>query len=129
MPEVTVTTSVTFDPRAVWYELAMPAGAISYWAGDLEVDDDGIQLREYPNERDGDVSVPREAGWQDVANAIAMIASGHIIDWNGEVIRLRNEYAVAACRDMLYYPDEADWDITVDDLIFQVALLGKVIYG
>jgi hypothetical protein len=122
MPEITVTTTATFDPQAIWYEMSMPASAISYWARGLMVTDAGIGL----HERGG---VAHEATWQEVGNAIALMASGQFVDHTGTTKRLGNDYAVRACSDMIHDPESADWDAEVDDLIFQMALLGKVVYG
>lgn len=129
MPEITVTTTATFDPRATWYEFAMLGSAVSYWASHLKVSDAGISLREHPDEGNESVSIKRSATWQEVGDAIALMASGTMIDTDGTPKRLGNEYAVRACADLIHHPDQADWDVNVDDLIMQMALLGKVVYG
>lgn len=129
MPDITVTMTATFDPRAHWYNLSMPSSAISYWASDLVADERGLTLREHPNERTPDVSLERTTTWQKVGEAIALMASGKFVDHDGTTQRLGNDYAVRACIDIIHSPGSADWDVEVDDLIFQMALLGKVVYG
>lgn len=121
MPEITVTTTVTFDPRKVWYKDAMLSGS-SYWAEDIEVNDDGITLFDHVE------GVQRSASWQNVGNAIAMMAGGRFRNYDdslGEV----SDYTARGCRDLMARPEDADWDSVVDDLILQMAVIGKVIYG
>lgn len=121
MPEITVDTSVTFDPRKNWYESAMLSG-VSYWASEIEVNDDGITLIDTIEGK------TRAATWQNIADAIVLIASGKYVRYDG-TNGSPSEYAVKGATDLIHRPDDADWDADVDDLILQQATIGQVLYG
>lgn len=123
MPEITVDMSVTFDPRKNWCESAMLGAGTSYWARDIEVTDDGITLIDHVENR------TRAATWQNIADAIVLIASGRYVRHTGETAPLNDAYTVQAARDLVHRPDEADWDADFDDLVLQQAAIGRSLYG
>lgn len=95
----------------------------SYWARDIEVTDDGITLVDHVEGR------TRAATWQNVADAIVLIASGRYVRHTGEMGAMNDPYTVQAARDLVHRPHDADWDASFDDLVLQQAALGRSIYG
>lgn len=104
------------------------SNGIRYWAVRLMVDDAGVRVVGF-NEGPTCTLWKARADWNRVAESIALLASGQFVDYDGEKKPLRNEYIVKAAHDFLHNPDEVDYDIDVMDMILQLSLLGRVVYG
>lgn len=142
MPEITVTTTVTFDPEKFWTMsdfiwastyLAEPMEEIEYEPGDPEygvkATTSGIRVVTWKN-----ADAPHEGtevhvvSWQQLGEAIAHLAAGTFTSHDSTEHAPR-DYHVAAAAALMHNPDDADWDSETEDLILQQAVFGKVIYG
>lgn len=142
MPEITVTTTVTFDPEKFygmsdfqWAStyLAEPMDKIEYGEADPEngvkAPTSGIRVVTWKNAdapREG--TEVHEVSWQQLGEAIAHLAAGKVTNYNGTEFAPR-DYHVAGATAIMQDLDEADWDAETEDLILQQAVFGKVIYG
>lgn len=137
MPEITVTTTVTFDPEK-FYEMASFFDSVSLWVRDIHKNTPstpdhpraGIVVSVYT-----DPDVGLEGGltselvtWQQLGEAIAHLASGTLTNHDDSEFA-PDDYHVIAANDILHRFDEADWDSETEDVILQQAVFGKVIYG
>lgn len=65
----------------------------------------------------------------EFAKAIALISTSKFVDYDGTVKHLANTYMVQAATDIINDWDMADFDSEFDDMVMQLAVFGKVIFG
>ncbi len=113
----TVADTVCHDVLTTAYE-----GGISYWAMTDQADRDGsmnvlkFRLREREDDEPETFTVDT-----------ATVRAG--IKWLLEEASVSNSYHVRALIDLLFSPDQADYDADTADLIVQAGLFGELRYG
>jgi hypothetical protein len=136
MPEITVTTTVTFDPEK-FYSMAAFAWSDVYVTelgpapGPVGGEPIGLRVVTLDNPDLGAETGTTEhiVTWQQLGDAIAHIAAGTFTDHDGVTEKQPADYHVVAAVAMIHNFEDADWDSETEDLILQQAVFGKVIYG
>lgn len=143
MPEITVTTTFTFDPEKFfgmsdfqWAStyLAEPMDKIEYGEADPELGikapTSGIRVVTWKNaDAPHEGTEVHEVSWQQLGEAIAHLAAGTFTDYAGNEIEPASYQVSSAVSIIRGDETEWEWDSETEDLILQQAVFGKVIYG
>lgn len=143
MPEITVTTTVTFDPEKFWRMsdfiwastyLAEPMEEIEDGPGDPELGVKaqtlGIRVVTWKNaDAPHEGTEVHEVSWQQLGEAIAHLAVGTFTNHAGDEVEPLAYHVTAAASITRGDESGFEWDSETEDLILQQAVFGKVIYG
>lgn len=122
-----VLTDLGHVPVDDYMDLAMP---LTYWGlHSISRSNAPDTYRVQWTDEDSGEALTAHIHASEFAKAIALISTSKFVDYDGTVKHLANTYMVQAATDIINDWDMADFDSEFDDMVLQMAVFGKVIFG